>query len=107
MAIRRGRPEKPVGFHHDGNLVRLNGCPDCHGRGWFLINPFATGGSNGFGGIGNLCQCLTCLDSKAYWDQHGELPPEIRHLLPAEIRDLRAEPANRGRGTKASDVFFQ
>jgi hypothetical protein len=89
MAIRRGRPDKPVGLTYDDQIVRLNGCPDCQGRGWFLINPFATGGGNGCGGIANLCQCLTCLDSKSYWDAHGELPPEIRPLLPPEIRDVR------------------
>jgi len=75
--IRRGRADKPVGLNWNDNVVQMNGCPDCKGRGWFLINPFATGGGNGFGGIGNLTQCLTCLDCKAYWDEHGVLPPEV------------------------------
>ena len=37
----------------------------------------AKGGSNGAGGLGNMCHCLTCVDSKAYWDEFGELPPSV------------------------------
>lgn len=82
MTIRRGRPTDPKPI--TGDVVRMQGCPDCCGRGYFLINPFATGGSNGAGGAGNVTQCLTCLDCKAYWDIHGELPPEIVQLQEAQ-----------------------
>ena len=47
-------------------------CPACDGRGWFLINPFATGGGNGCGGDSNIKQCGTCL--QAY--NHAEKDPE-------------------------------
>lgn len=77
-----GRPANPQPLDRNSTVVRLQGCPDCKGRGWFLINPFATGGSNGAGGIGNMCQCETCLSAKQYWDQHGALPPELAHLWP-------------------------
>ncbi len=85
MSIRRGKAASPEGLMQGQDVVVLKCCPDCGGRGWYLINPFATGGSNGAGGIGNLTQCLTCLDSKAYWDQHGRLPPEIIAELTAEV----------------------
>ena len=75
--VRRGRPAKPVGIHYDADVPRLKGCPDCGGRGYYLIHPFKTGGSNGAGGLGNMCHCLTCVDSKAYWDEFGELPPSV------------------------------
>ena len=74
--IRRGPGNrKPLGYGQQ--IVRLPSCPDCDGRGWFLINPFATGGSNGAGGPRNMCQCLTCYDSHEFWKQFGELPPEL------------------------------
>lgn len=67
--------------HHNVNLVRVRwpphanaqpispgqkvfawrDCQSCCGRGWFLINPFAAGGTNGVGGIENMTQCRTCL----------------------------------------------
>lgn len=75
--IRRGRATVPIPFEHDTNVIRMEGCPDCNGRGWFLINPFATGGSNGAGGYRNMCQCLTCLDCQSYWNEHGTLPEGI------------------------------
>jgi hypothetical protein len=67
----------PVAMKYGDEYPRLEGCPSCEGRGWFLINPFATGGTNGAGGIGNMTPCLTCIDAKAYWDAHGELPPNL------------------------------
>ena len=48
------------GFKDDDTVIRWRDCPDCEGRGWFLINPFATGGGNGVGGVGNACQCQSC-----------------------------------------------
>jgi hypothetical protein len=75
FVVRRGAADSPPGDYED--VVRLKDCPTCNGRGWFLHNPFATGGGNGVGGLRNTRQCLTCLDCKAYWDKHGELPPEI------------------------------
>lgn len=76
-AVRRGRPSNPTGFRLSDAAIRMLGCPDCDGRGWFLINPFATGGPGGAGGFSNMCQCLTCLDSKRYYDAFGELPPSV------------------------------
>ena len=74
---RRGRAVDPVPFRWDDLAVRLKGCPDCDGRGWFLIRPFATGSTNGLGGLGNMTQCLTCLDAHAYFNTHGTLPREL------------------------------
>jgi len=75
--VLRGRPASPVGLDHGDDVVRLKGCPDCSGRGYYLIQPFATGGSNGAGGLRNMCQCQTCADSKAYYIEFGELPPSV------------------------------
>ena len=75
--VLRGRPKNPESVRHDADVPRLKGCPDCGGRGYYLIQPFMTGGSNGAGGLGNMCHCLTCVDSKAYWDEFGELPPSV------------------------------
>jgi len=75
--VRRGRPEEPQSLRSTEDVTRLKGCPDCAGRGYYLIQPFKTGGSNGAGGLGNMCHCLTCVDSKAYWDEFGELPPSV------------------------------
>lgn len=47
-------------FREGDNVVRWRDCPDCEGRGWFLINAFKTGGSNGAGGLQNMTQCKTC-----------------------------------------------
>ncbi len=77
MAGSIGRADHPVPLDWDSKIIRLRGCPDCDGRGWFLINPFATGGGNGCGGITNTCQCQTCFAAKEYWDKNGELPPEL------------------------------
>lgn len=77
IVIKRGTAEPPVPFKHDTQVVKLKGCPDCTGRGWFLINPFETGGSDGSGGYRNMCQCQTCLNTEKYWKEHGVLPPEI------------------------------
>lgn len=75
----RGRGENPQPLSGDEALVRLKTCPSCEGRGWFLINPFATGGNNGVGGIGNLTQCLTCVDVHDYFVKHGKLPEGISY----------------------------
>lgn len=56
------------------DIIRMEHCPRCEGRGWFLGNPFATGGTNGCGGISNIRQCLTCLDCNTYYERHGKLP---------------------------------
>lgn len=81
----RGRGDcKPL--DHDSTIVKLKGCPDCDGRGYFLINPFATGGSNGAGGIRNCGQCQTCLNAKEYWDRYGQLPPELVSEMEAAQR---------------------
>lgn len=75
--VLRGRPEYPVSIEYGDDVVRLKDCPDCGGRGYYLITPFATGGSNGAGGLRNMCQCQTCADSKAYYLEYGELPPSV------------------------------
>lgn len=75
--VLRGRPENPIGLDHADTVVRLKDCPDCGGRGYYLIRPFATGVANGAGGLRNMCQCQTCADSKAYYLEHGELPPSV------------------------------
>ena len=67
MVIRRGAGErKPLEWNQE--VIRFKDCPDCKGRGWFLINPF------GQLGPANTCQCLTCLDSHDYFKQHGVVP---------------------------------
>lgn len=81
--IRRGRGNPPSPVKPGDEIVRLQSCPDCGGRGWFLINPFSVGGPNGAGGIENLTQCLTCLDAHAYWQLHGQLPPELSDIKEA------------------------
>lgn len=53
-------PYEDGGFKDDDIVIRWKNCPDCKGRGWFLIRPFATGGGNGVGGISNARQCGTC-----------------------------------------------
>lgn len=50
-------------FQEGDNVMRWVECPDCDGRGWFLINPFATGGRGGAGGLSNMRQCPTCRDA--------------------------------------------
>lgn len=74
--VLRGRSETPEPLRGKA-LVRLATCPSCKGRGWFLINPFATGGWNGLGGSRNLTQCLTCLDAHDYFVKHEKLPDGI------------------------------
>lgn len=81
--VLRGRPERPRPFAPSDDVVRLRDCPSCGGRGWFLIEPFKTHGLNGAGGLGNMCQCLTCLDAHAYFKENGRLPSELAHLLEA------------------------
>jgi hypothetical protein len=44
----------PRGFLPDDKVVRWRDCPDCGGRGWFLINLLARG-------IGDMTQCRRCL----------------------------------------------
>lgn len=63
-----------AGDRPEGDLVTMEHCPHCGGRGYFLANPFATGGSNGCGGIANIRQCLTCLDCSIYYAEHGVCP---------------------------------
>lgn len=73
----RGRGDDPKPLRFDETIISLSTCPSCNGRGWFLINPFATGGRNGLGGIGNMTQCVTCLDTHAYFQKNGKLPDGI------------------------------
>jgi hypothetical protein len=71
---------------------KMANCPDCDGRGWFLINPFATGGSNGAGGIGNMSPCETCRRSEEYWRQHKCLPPDVvESIIARQVAAIRKE----------------
>ena len=79
---RRGRAAKPTPLTPNDSIFFLKSCPDCNGRGWFLINPFATGGTDGAGGLGNKTQCLTCADAYAFFNAHGCLPPELESEAP-------------------------
>lgn len=74
---RRGKADEPKPFEPTDTVFKFKNCPDCDGRGWFLINPFATGGRDGSGGLGNKTQCLTCADAYAFFNAHGCLPPEL------------------------------
>lgn len=71
LTFTRGRPVNPMPIN--GGCVIWRDCPDCKGRGWYLINPFATGGSNLCGGPSNICQCQTCENAKKYFDSTGEI----------------------------------
>lgn len=66
-------------FGPDDDVIRFTLCPDCDGRGYFLMEPFALR-------IGhwNCCQCLTCLRAKKYFDEHGELPEDLAALADKE-----------------------
>lgn len=48
-------------FRDADTVIRWRDCPHCCGRGWFLIRPFAIGGSNGAGGLSNMRQCQHCV----------------------------------------------
>lgn len=67
----------------DEKIVRLPGCPDCQGRGWFLINPFATYPWPA-GGWQNHRQCDTCLQAEAHWQATGTLPAALFERLAPE-----------------------
>lgn len=68
------REGKPIPLDHGDVVVRWKNCPDCEGRGYFLINPFATGGSNGAGGLGNMTQCQRCVDAHEHYKRTGKEP---------------------------------
>lgn len=60
---------KPIA---DGDtVIRWKDCPKCEGRGWFLIQPFMTGGTNGAGGISNMTQCQACVVALEYYASHN------------------------------------
>jgi hypothetical protein len=69
-----------------GDVIRLKICPDCDGRGYFVINPLHPGSCEAAHGVGNMTQCLTCLQSKSHFDRYGELPPELVARLPDAAR---------------------
>lgn len=85
----RGRAFNGQPLQREVPVVRLEICPDCDGRGWFLINPFRTGGTNGAGGVGNMTQCLTCKSAHEYFKQHGVLPPELQTLWEAKCTSTK------------------
>lgn len=80
----RGRGDPPVPFQADDQVIKLAGCPDCTGRGWFLINPFATGGGGGAGGLENMTQCRTCVSAHKHYEAHGVLPNLVIELMAAK-----------------------
>jgi hypothetical protein len=80
----RGKPENPTPFKNTDDVIRMHDCPDCKGRGWFLINPFETSPWPS-GGYENCCQCQTCVSAKAYWDQHGFLPEELAREMKSNM----------------------
>lgn len=55
-------------------VVKLTGCPDCGGRGWFCENPFAEFNKR-------YIQCPTCLAAKRHFDAHGTLPADIEAAM--------------------------
>lgn len=61
-------------------VVKLEGCPDCNGRGWFCTNPFAEFNRR-------YVQCPTCADAKRHYDAHGELPADIVAAMAAPTED--------------------
>jgi len=70
-------PETEVVFEplkRGDQVTRWPECTGCKGRGWFLIDPFKTGGGNGAGGIENLRQCQRCKKAHEYYAEHGEIP---------------------------------
>lgn len=69
----RGKPDPPVGLQPTDNIVRWQNCPDCKGRGWYLIHPFKTSPWPA-GGVENTCQCLTCVHAKKFYEEHGREP---------------------------------
>lgn len=78
-------PGNPKGFSNGDEVIRMKDCPDCIGRGWFLIRPFLSGGSNGHCGIENSMQCPTCEEAYLYFNKHGELPPDIDEALKRRV----------------------
>ena len=54
----------------DQEYIALKICPDCNGRGWLIDKPFAQYNKRTF-------QCKTCVNAKAYFDEHGKLPEEL------------------------------
>lgn len=74
LKAKDARAASPKGLEPNQDVIRWKDCPACKGRGWFLINPFAVGGSNFCGGISNMCQCQVCLEAHDHWKITGELP---------------------------------
>lgn len=72
-------PPKP--FAYGENVVSFEYCPDCNGRGWFLIQPFMTGGGDGSGGYRNKTQCPTCKSASNHYEQFGCLPKDIEAAI--------------------------
>ena len=74
------------------DVIKWKDCPKCKGRGWFLIEPFRSGGSNGAGGLGNMTQCLTCKETYEYFKIHGKLPEATAKEIMKIDRDPRIDP---------------
>lgn len=77
----RPMAKEPRGLDPGGEVIRMAGCPDCNGRGWFLIHPFKTGGSGGCGGLTNTTQCPTCRAGHDHYRLHGRLPQDIADAM--------------------------
>lgn len=80
------KPAQPIGV--DGVVVRLKGCPDCFGRGYFLIEPFKQGG-----GAGNMTQCPTCLSASEHFDKNGYIPADIASAQHQNMKSIKCSAA--------------
>lgn len=67
-------PDINVSPVSNDEVVRMKGCPDCEGRGWFCLNPFAPYNKK-------YKQCPTCIDAKRHYEKHGVLPEDIEKAL--------------------------
>lgn len=60
-----------------GDVVVFKACPDCGGKGYFVIHPFHPGSCEAAHGPGNMTQCLTCVRAKSHYDRHGVPPTDL------------------------------
>ena len=60
----------PIYAGMDQEYAKLKGCPECEGRGYFCLNPFAETNKK-------FVRCQTCVEAERYFKKHGELPEHI------------------------------
>lgn len=78
-------PAVKKGFELGDEVLKLKGCPDCNGRGYFTIQPFLTGGNNLCGGMRNATQCPTCKSAHDYFEKNGKLPDDIAAAMENKV----------------------